>query len=208
MTDQKPAPEGSDQALNENVPDAQADTQTPPSIILLRLIGGVALIVLIVHWPALSSKAISFDDDHYLLNNSLVQNPGWDSTRRFLTEVREPSTVPGYYQPLTMISLMVDYAIGGRTDNLAPFRRTSLALHIANTVLVIVFLYLLFGQPWPAAMVGLLFGAHPLTVEPTIRPLIKSKFQLQIVDNLVNVAAILFRRHQTKPGPGADLDEL
>jgi Flp pilus assembly protein TadD len=35
-----------------------------------------------------------------------------------------------------------------------------------NTALVIVLLYSLFGQPWVAAMVGLLFGLHPLTVEP------------------------------------------
>jgi Flp pilus assembly protein TadD len=64
-----------------------------------------------------------------------------------------------------MISLMLDYAIAGRPDNLRPFHRTSLALHAANTVLVIVLLYMLFGNPWVAAMVGLLFGVHPMTVE-------------------------------------------
>ena len=42
----------------------------------------------------------------------------------------------------------------------------SLPLHIANTALIIVLLYLLFGQIWVAAGVGLLFGVHPLTVEP------------------------------------------
>ena len=121
--------------------------------------------VLIVHWPVLSAEAFSFDDDQYLTENLLVQNPSWTSVRRFLTEVLEPSTVGGYYQPLTMISLMMDYALGGRTDNLRPFHLTSLALHVANTALVIVFLYLLFGQRWIAAMVGLLFGLHPMTTE-------------------------------------------
>jgi len=61
---------------------------------------------------------------------------------------------------------MLDWANGGRTDNLRPFHRTNLALHIMNTALVIVLLYSLFGEPWVAAMVGLLFGLHPLTVEP------------------------------------------
>jgi Flp pilus assembly protein TadD len=126
----------------------------------------VCCAVIVVHWPALSAQALSFDDSQYLTKNLLVQNPSWTSAHRFLTEVLEPSTVEGYYQPLTMISLMFDYALGGRPDNLQPFHRTSLTLHVVNTGLVIVLLYLLFGQAWVAAAVGLLFGLHPMTVEP------------------------------------------
>jgi len=136
----------------------------------IALLGGLAglvcVAVLIVHWLALSSDVQSFDDTQYLTENPLVQNPSWSSARRFLAEVLEPSTVEGYYQPLTMISLMADYALGGRDDNLMPFHRTSLALHMMNTTLVIVLLYLLFGHAWVAAGVGLLFGLHPMTVEP------------------------------------------
>jgi tetratricopeptide (TPR) repeat protein len=126
----------------------------------------VCLAVLITHWPALSAQALSFDDGQYLTKNVLVQNPGWASTRRFLSEVLEPSSVEGYYQPLAMISLMFDYALGGRENNMMPFHRTSLILHVANTALIIILLYLLFGQIWVAAGVGLLFGVHPMTVEP------------------------------------------
>lgn len=128
----------------------------------------VGLLVAGTHWPALSARALSFDDPEYISHNSLVQNPGWDSTRRFLTELLEPSTIHGYAQPLAMISLMLDYASGGREDNLRPFHRTALALHVANTVLVLVFLYQLFGLAWPAAVVSLLYGLHPLTVEPVV----------------------------------------
>jgi hypothetical protein len=126
----------------------------------------VCFVVTAAHWPALSAKAISIDDDQYLVDNLLVQNPSIESARRFLTEVLEPSTVRGYYQPLSMISLMCDYALGGRPANLRQFHRTSLALHTVNTALVIVLLYLLFGRPLIAAGVGLLFGVHPMTVEP------------------------------------------
>ncbi len=125
----------------------------------------VCAAVLFVHWPALSAQALSVDDDVYLTRNSLVRTPGWKSAGAFLTEVLEPSTVGGYYQPLTMISLMVDCTLGGRADNLRPFHRTSLILHTANTALIIVLLYELFGQIWIAAAIGLLFGVHPLTVE-------------------------------------------
>ena len=130
------------------------------------LIAAVCIIVLAVHWPALSAKTLSFDDGQYLTDNTLVQNPCWKSAKRFLTEVLEPSTVEGYYQPLSMISRMLDCTIGGNENNLMPFHRTSLILHIANTTLIIILLYLLFGQIWIAAGVGLLFGVHPMTVEP------------------------------------------
>ncbi len=123
------------------------------------------LIVAIVYWPVLSARAFYFDDDQYLFDNRLVQNPGWQSAGRFLSEVLQPSTVEGYYQPLTMISLMLDYQLGGRRDEPRQFRRTSLLLHAVNTGLVILLLYQLFGQPLPAALVGLLFGLHPAGVE-------------------------------------------
>ena len=126
----------------------------------------VCAAVVATHWPALSAEALSVDDSQYLTENVLVQNPGWASARRFFVEVRNPSTVRGYYQPLTMISLMVDYALGGRPDHLRPFHCTSLALHTLNTALVIVLLYLLFGHAPIACLVGLLFGLHPITVEP------------------------------------------
>ncbi len=145
---------------------ALSERSAPEIRLLMGLLLVVCAAVLAVHWPALSARALSFDDDQYLTENSLVQNPSWKSAQRFLTEVLEPSTVEGYYQPLTMISLMADYALGGRADNLRPFHSTSLVLHVVNTALVIVLLYMLFGQAWVAAGVGLLFGLHPMTVEP------------------------------------------
>jgi len=125
----------------------------------------VGVIVVIVHWHCLSARAISYDDTHYLSNNQLVQNPGWTSVRRFFSEVLRPSTVKGYYQPLAMTSLMLDYVMAGDPENLRPFHRTSLALHVMNTLLIIVLLYLLLGHLWAAVAAGLLFGVHPMTVE-------------------------------------------
>ena len=134
--------------------------------LLAVLTAAVCGAVVITHWPALNANALSFDDQQYFTGNALVQNPSWNSAKRFLTEVLEPSTVEGYYQPLAMISLMFDYAAGGRKNNLTPFHTTSLILHTANTALIIILLYLLFGNIWAAAAAGLLFGVHPMTVEP------------------------------------------
>jgi len=135
------------------------------AVIPLLLIVGLVAVVAGTYWPVLSAQAISFDDHQYVLENPLVQNPSWTSARRFLCEVRRPSTVAGYYQPLAMISLMLDCAMGGRPDDFRQFHRTSLALHLVNTCLVMGLMYALFGELWIAAMVGLLFGLHPLHVE-------------------------------------------
>lgn len=138
----------------------------PQRLVIVTVLLLVLAWVTFTHWPALSAQASSFDDEQYLHKNPLVQNPSWSSTWRFLSEVLTPSTVDGYYQPLAMISLMLDHAMGGRPDNLVPFHVSSLCLHVLNTLLVILLLYALFGNIWPAVIAGLLFGSHPLTVEP------------------------------------------
>jgi Flp pilus assembly protein TadD len=126
------------------------------------------LLVLVAHLPALSSTAKTFDDDDYLFRNPLVKNPSVASGLRFLTEVVRPSTVRGYYQPVSMLSLMIDYALGGRSDNLFPFHRTSLILHLCNTMLIGVLLYQLLHEPWIAAGTALVFGIHPMTVDSVV----------------------------------------
>jgi tetratricopeptide (TPR) repeat protein len=134
--------------------------------LLVCFIVAVCICVTAVYWPVLSAKALSYDDDQYLVENQYVQTPGFESAWKFLSEVRTPTTVGGYYQPLTMISLMADYAIGARSENPKIFHITSLLLHATNTCLIIILLYLLFEKPAVAAAAGLLFGVHPLTVEP------------------------------------------
>lgn len=125
----------------------------------------VAGIVAFAHWPALDAEAISFDDYQYVVENPLVMNPCMASAGRFVSEVFAPSTVGGYYQPLNMISLMLDAAMGGGPTNLRPFHRTSLALHVLNTLFILILLYELFGNLAAATGVTILFGVHPLTVE-------------------------------------------
>ena len=133
-------------------------------ILLLGFVLAVCTVVAMTHWPALSAQALSLDDNLYLRESPLIANPSWSSVRQIITEVLEPSTVGGAYAPVTMISQMLDFAMGGREENLRPFHRTSLILHVFNTALVIVFIYQLFGNVWVAAVVGLVFGVHPLTV--------------------------------------------
>ena len=125
----------------------------------------VCAVVLLAHLPALSSQALLYDDQYYVTENLLVQNPSWPSARQFFVEVWRPSTVPGYYHPLTMVSLMVDRFLAGPHQSMGAYHRTSLLLHVANTLLLAVFTYLLFPRPFVAGAVALLFGLHPITVD-------------------------------------------
>lgn len=121
--------------------------------------------VFLAHAPSLSARGRFLDDEQYVGKNPLVNTPSWRSVRRFFSEVWQPSTVSGYYQPLTMTSLMVDRFLAGPQGSIRAYHRTSLWLHVANTALLGVFLYRLFGQPLIAAGVALLFGLHPISVE-------------------------------------------
>lgn len=159
-------PNGARGRVHAEAPRTIGRVQPDSPLKLLLLIGVVVGAVLIVHWPALSAGALALDDDEYVSSNPLVQQPGLAAAQQFLSEVRAPSTVRGYYQPLPMISLMLDWALGGRPDDLRAFHRTSLLLHLANTALVILLMQMLFGNSWVAASAGLLFGVHPLAVEP------------------------------------------
>ncbi len=125
----------------------------------------VLTIVLATYWPVLNCHALSFDDNDYFTENALVTHPSVNSAGRFLTEVLKPSTVRGYYQPLAMISLMLDYALGARPADLYAIQRTSLALHAANSVLVALLMLALFRSVPAAIIAGLLFGLHPAAVE-------------------------------------------
>jgi tetratricopeptide (TPR) repeat protein len=160
--------------------DAEASRETathpsrPPSAKGARAASGLRFALLLavlgtatwwVHRPVLSAEAECMNDGRYVTANPLVLNPSWSAAGRFLTEVRRPSTVRGYYQPLSMISLMLDTALGGGPDRPGPYHRTSLLLHVANTLLVTVLIYQLLGRAWVAGVCGLLFGLHPMAVE-------------------------------------------
>lgn len=154
--------------------ERQSASAVIPGPLAAALIAAVvAVAVAAVHWPVLSAQATSFDDDLYVTGNALVQDPGWTSLSRFFGEILNPSSVRGYYQPLTMTSLMLDWALGGRADDLSAFHRTSLALHMANSVLVAWCAFFLLRRQGggdavvviAAATGGLLFGLHPLNVD-------------------------------------------
>ncbi|MBI5764488.1 MAG: tetratricopeptide repeat protein [Planctomycetes bacterium] len=152
------------------------------------LIGAPVLAVL---WPVLHTTALIFDDPLYLLNNPLVRDPSLANAWTILTQVRNPATVEGYYHPLGLISLMLDYAMGARPENLFIFRATSLALHIVTTILVSLVIHQLFRNTPATLLSGLVFGLHPCNIE-SIAWLSDRK---TLLAGAFSVAALAFHLH-------------
>jgi protein O-mannosyl-transferase len=128
--------------------------------ILLVVLG----IVLGTHWPVLSAGALYMDDLFYLRAPAL-RNPSSASVEKVFGEVLAPSVVKGYYHPLSLISVMLDFLDPDAAKDLRPFHRTSLLLHLLNVALVVLLLSLLFGNWWTSALMGLLYGLHPLNAD-------------------------------------------
>ena len=159
----------------------------------------VAALVTAVDWPVLSAQAHSLDDHLFVTSNPLVTHPGWPSVGRFFREVLKPSTVRGYYLPLSMTSLMLDVAMGGRPDDFRVFHSTSLALHVLVCMVIVIVLDRLLGSLVPAAIAGLLFGLHPLAVEPVAwiserKTLLSTLFTFASVGCYVEFARSVVRR--------------
>lgn len=122
----------------------------------------------ILYAPSIHSDFVRLDDYQYVVDNARVRDPSWSGAWRFLTEVRQPSTVEGYYQPLTMFSLMADAALSGQPDDtLSPmiFHLTNVLLHGVTAVMVFLCLRTIVGGFWGPFAAALLFVVHPAQVE-------------------------------------------
>ena len=156
----------------------QAGSRAAPWVIAASL----AFVTIALYWPVTNHDFVSYDDELYVTANAQVQQGlAWSSLKwAFFNGER----YLGYWHPLTLLSHMADcqfYGLRPRGHHL-----TSVLLHAANTALGFLLCYRLTGttQPrvhsaseagktnargqralWRSAMVGALFGWHPLHVE-------------------------------------------
>lgn len=148
------------------IPDRAPTRRFASWLLLSAVLFAQALVVGGVFAPVIRAQALSLDDSEYFADNPLVRNPSWSSVSTFFAEVARPSTVEGYYHPLTMVSLMLDQATMGNTRDLSGFHRTALLLHIANSLLLTILCYSLFGNAIFSCTAALIFALHSLCVEP------------------------------------------
>ena len=114
---------------------------------------------IIVYAPVRHNEFVNLDDPQYVSGNRWVarglSGPGlrWAFT----------TSHAGNWHPVTWISHMLDVQLFGL--DAGAHHATSLALHVANTLLLFTLLHRLTGALFRAAFVAALFALHPLHVE-------------------------------------------
>lgn len=122
---------------------------------------GIALVVLTLglYWPATAFPFVIYDDHLYVYDNPhIAKGLSWGGIRWAWTAI-----VAGNWHPLTLMSHMADCSVyhlvaGGH-------HLSNILLHLANVLLLWLFIRRMTGHFWPAVLVAALFAWHPLNVE-------------------------------------------
>jgi len=139
--------------------DSPPASQTPPDRRVLWISLSLAALVLFIYAPVWNYGFVTFDDPEYItLNSNIAQGLTWSGIAWAFT-----AEYLSYWHPLTWISHMLDISLFGMNPGM--HHATNVLLHIANTVLLFLFLRRFTGALWPSALVAGLFGTHPLRVE-------------------------------------------
>lgn len=124
----------------------------------------VVILVLITYSGASENEFVDWDDFTYVVNNDLVRNQGDAFFRDLFT-----TPVSSNYHPLTILSMRLNNNICETCPNgisPAPFIRTNVIIHILNSLLVLVFIFMLTGRNLLISfLVAIIFGVHPMHVE-------------------------------------------
>lgn len=113
----------------------------------------------VLYLPVRHNGFTNFDDNGYITDNAHINtgltkaNILWGFTHM----------MAGYWIPLTWISHMMDCQLFGL--DAGPQHLVSVLFHIANSLLILAWLYQLTGALWRSAFVAALFAWHPLHVE-------------------------------------------
>src|SRR5262245_6208598 len=122
---------------------------------------GVVLVLMttLAYLPSLGNGFLNYDDDSYVTANPVVRaGLGLDGVRWAFTTGTQAN-----WHPLTWISHMLDVTLWGL--NPGGHHATSLALHVAATLLLFAALARMTGALGRSAAVAALFAVHPLHVE-------------------------------------------
>ena len=112
---------------------------------------------LIIYFPSVNNALTNWDDQEYITNNTSLKTPASQNIGYHFKNFHM-----GNYHPLTMISLNMDYK---EPLDPKPFHVTNLILHLLNTALVFLFVFLLTQKNVIAFISSMLFALHPMHVE-------------------------------------------
>ena len=118
----------------------------------------ILTITFLSYYPSLQNDFTNWDDPTYVTENDLVTNFRLENIGQILS-----TPVSLNYHPLTILSLAIDYQLAELVPS--TYHRTNLILHLLNTLLVFILIYLICDKSKSAAaIVSLFFGIHPMHV--------------------------------------------
>ncbi len=125
----------------------------------------IALTTFVCLKPAADNQFLKTWDDHvYVTNNKLIQGLTTKNISEIFSFHKDLQKLTKNYHPLTTLSLAINYHFSGL--NPGSYYLTNIFLHILNSVLVYLLIFLLTDRKiWAALFSGLLFGIHPMHVE-------------------------------------------
>lgn len=128
------------------------------------LIIPIALLIIVVNTilvysPVINNDFIAMDDSYYVTDNEMIKDLSVENFFDFFH-----TKVAGNIQPLTMLSLSIDYHFWKL--NASAYHIHNVILHTINSLLVFLFIWLLSGKKiFLSFITSILFAIHPLHVE-------------------------------------------
>src|SRR6266699_177177 len=119
----------------------------------------LALVTRLVYEPVFHAQFIGFDDPEYVTANLHILSGVTVANLRWAFVTNHTAN----WHPVTWISLMLDSQFFG--PRAGAFHAVNLLLHVANTLLLFLWLQHATGAKWRGALVAALFALHPLHVE-------------------------------------------
>jgi len=138
------------------MPPSHVTTFGRPDLLILL---GLAVVTFAIYAQVIGHQFITLDDPTYIRENPMVNRGitlaglAWAFTTFHATN----------WHPLTWISHMIDCQLFG--TNAGRHLLVNALIHVANTLLVFLFLLRTTHARWPSALVAALFALHPLHVE-------------------------------------------
>ncbi len=165
----------------------------PPRAVRSVVYGLLALTILGVYLPVLDNGFVDWDDTTYVVRNPHGGNLDISTLVWAFTTFDAAN-----WHPLTWMSHALDRELYGL--NPRGHHRTSVLLHAANGLLLLLLLHRLSSLFWPSAAAAALFALHPLRVENVAW--ISERKDL-LCSFFVLLALLAYERHARRPARGS-----
>jgi protein O-mannosyl-transferase len=150
-------------AVAENLTD-KFNTGSKQNLRLFLSAFLLSVLVLITYWNSFNNEFVDWDDYTYVVDNKLVRNTEATTIKDVFSE-----KVSLNYHPLTILSLRLNNNKCNSCPegiSAAPFIKWNVLIHILNTILVLLLIYMLSkGNLLVAFITAAIFGVHPMHVE-------------------------------------------